>query len=181
MNTWIASRGILIMFLYFSITTGMNIKTWAHMGLCAEAYTCLCSLCWALCTFRHICDICAFLCMFAPVSFDCVHYLCSDGWAPLLWQLSAAKGLERWHHWNGADLFECACVLFCGFISNESDEICVCCESERELDQITENLGTRLTLVPTRERVNVQKERGELQLKKQQWCLDERRVEWDVQ
>lgn len=32
-------------------------------------------------------------------------------------------------------------VLFCGRISNESDESCVCFESERELDQITENLA----------------------------------------
>lgn len=45
----------------------------------------------------------------------------------------------------------CVFVLFCSCISNESDESCVCCESERELDQITENLGTSLTPIPTRE------------------------------
>lgn len=28
---------------------------------------------------------------------------------------------------------------------------CVCCKSERELDQITKSLGTRLTPIPTRE------------------------------
>lgn len=32
----------------------------------------------------------------------------------------------------------CVCVvLFCACIGNESDETCVCWESERELDQIT--------------------------------------------
>lgn len=58
--------------------------------------------------------------------------------------------------------------MFCGFISNESAEICACYESERELYQITENLGTRLAPVPRREEVNERKERGELQLEKQQ-------------
>lgn len=42
-----------------------------------------------------------------------------------------------------------AFVLFCGCITDESDESCVCCESERELDQITGNLRTRLTQSPT--------------------------------
>lgn len=29
--------------------------------------------------------------------------------------------------------------------------VCVCCKSERELDQITKSLGTRLTPILTRE------------------------------
>lgn len=42
-----------------------------------------------------------------------------------------------------------AVVLFCGCVADESDESCVCRESERELDQITGNLRTRLTPSPT--------------------------------
>lgn len=30
----------------------------------------------------------------------------------------------------------------------------MCCESERELDQITKNLGNRLTAIPTTEEIN---------------------------
>lgn len=39
----------------------------------------------------------------------------------------------------------------------------MCCESERELDQITKNLGNRLTAIPTREEINERKERKERQ------------------
>lgn len=56
-------------------------------------------------------------------------------------------------------------VLFCACIGKESDESCACCESERELDQITENLGTRLTPIPAREERNERKGRREPQLK----------------
>lgn len=56
-------------------------------------------------------------------------------------------------------------VLFCGCICKESDESCASCESEREGDQITENLGTRLTAIPIREERNERKGRREPQLK----------------
>lgn len=54
-------------------------------------------------------------------------------------------------------------VLFCGCISNESYESCVCHKSERELDQIKGNPGARLTPIPTREEKNYRM--GKLQLK----------------
>lgn len=147
--------------------------------LCVWAYTWLCSL-WScvLCASRHVSDMCALFVAYVCVFFGVVCVVCSGGWAPLLWQLPAAKGLERWHHWNRADLFVRVCViprLYRQWIGWEL------CESERELDQITEHLGTRLTPIPTREERNERKgKRSEPKGKKQQWCLDERREEWDV-
>lgn len=45
-------------------------------------------------------------------------------------------------------LSACACCCFSVVVSAVN---CVCCKSERELDQITKSLGTRLTPIPTRE------------------------------
>lgn len=106
---------------------------------------------------------------------DCVHYahefcvplglyvgcvcvcVCSGGWALLLWQLPAAKGLEvaplKWS-WS---IF--VCVILWSYQRWIGWELW---ESERELDQITENLGSRLTPIPTREE---RKDRTALQLK----------------
>lgn len=128
----------------------------------------------SVCAFRHACDRSAYV-HFCTCLCLCVFLDCLGGWALLLWQLSAAEGLERWQplKWSWSICEYTCAFVFCGFISNESDEICVCCEFERELDQIIENLGTRLTPVPTRWEVNERQEKRELHLKKQQWRLDE--------
>lgn len=63
-------------------------------------------------------------------------------------------------------LSACACWCFSVVVSAVN---CVCCKSERELDQITKSLGTRLTPIPTRE-----EGKNELQLKRTaQRYLDE--------
>lgn len=131
----------------------------AFYCLCVWVHTCACLLWpWVLCAFGHACDVlCITLCVCTGV-FLVVCIVCSVGWAPLLWQLPAAKGLVRWHCWNGADLFVnvSVFVLFCGCISNESYEscVCVCHKSERELDQMKGNPGTRLNPIPTRLKKN---------------------------
>lgn len=99
-----------------SIAAGMNMNVWVHMGLCVclcvWAHTCLCSLwSWVLCAFGHVCGLLyVFVCVCVLA---CVYIVCSGGWAPLPWQLPAAKGLERWHCWNGADLFVSVRVRLC--------------------------------------------------------------------
>lgn len=57
-------------------------------------WVCMWYVCIAVC-------VCACVVVFS----GCVYTVCSGGWAPLHWQPPAAKGLERWHRWNGADLF----------------------------------------------------------------------------
>lgn len=57
----------------------------------------------------------------------------------------------------------CALVLFGGCISYESYPSCACHKSERELDQIKGNPGTRLTPIPAREGENYRM--GKLQFK----------------
>lgn len=134
-----------------------------------------------VCLWAWMWYLCITLCVCTCVLFGCVRIVCSGGWAPPLWQLPAAEGLERWHCWNGADLFVnvSVFVLFCGCISNESHESWVCHKSERELDQIKGNPAARLTPIPAREEKNYRMGKLQFKGKKHRRCLDERREERD--
>lgn len=101
------------------IIAGLNMTVWVQIGMCV--YLCVCvgvSVFVFMMVLRCVC-----LCRHASMH-DCIRLcLCVlGGWAQLLWSLPAANGLARWHHWNGADIFECVFVLFCGCISDESKE-----------------------------------------------------------
>lgn len=142
----------------------------------ACVYSCVHVSC-VSCAFVHECDISVLAMWWSWV----VCIVCSGGWAPPLWRLPAAEGLERWHCWNGADLFVNVSVFvsFSVCISCESYESCVCHKSERELDQIKGNPGTGLTPIPTREGKNDRIWKLQFKGKEHHWCLDERREEWD--
>lgn len=79
-----------------------------HTHPCSS-WSCVACVCVPLGTYVicvHHC-ICVFLCVLV------VCFACVGVGELLLWQLPAAKGLERWHHWNGADLFVSARMCLC--------------------------------------------------------------------
>lgn len=111
MNTWICKCMEAFRSSSFPLQPG-----WIWMCGCIWdcVYVCVCGRTHACVPYDHefcvplaMCvDYCMCLCLSECVCvLACVYIVCSGGWAPLPWQLPAAKGLERWHCWNGADLF----------------------------------------------------------------------------
>jgi len=109
------------------ITDGMNMNMWAHTGLCvcvcgrAHKHRRLCSF-WS-CLVRLEARRRAHCCVCLPV---CSSTMCSARRAPLLWQLPAARGLEKWHH--GEPIYlqaPSACLCYSAVVSAVCVRVCV--------------------------------------------------------
>lgn len=92
--------------------------------------------------------------------------------APLLWQPPAAEGLERWHCWNGAELFVRARVCLCSSaVVSAMNRIRVLC-----VPWVWKGIGSDYRKSWHRINSNPHK-RGKTGEEEVAGCLDERRSE----
>lgn len=119
--------GIPVKFL--SITAGMTMNVWVHMGLwCWCAPDCA-HYTRVFCSFRPVCDTCTSLYMFVPTVcvFSRLCALCARVGEHRCFGISpAAKGLERWHplKWSRS-ICECVCVILRSYQRWIGWELCV--------------------------------------------------------